>query len=122
MRLLEGPGTAAAGGVVPAHEMSRAPAVPVARTSIRDGALVAVVILALALNGIGLGWGLPPANARAWEIDGITPLEPLATAKAIFVDDWWNSGYYRKYPLGHYFVLLAAYAPYLAYLKVTGGL
>jgi hypothetical protein len=88
-----------------------------------DRGLVFVIAFALAVNTIGLGWGLPAGGkGRPWELDGIGPVEPLAAAKRMFVDRWWNSGFYRKYPLGHYFVLMAATAPYVGYLWLTGDL
>jgi 4-amino-4-deoxy-L-arabinose transferase-like glycosyltransferase len=88
----------------------------------RDRALILVVVLAVLLNGAGLGWGLPLRGFHAWDVDGIAPLDPLVAAKRMIVDDWWNSGYYNKYPLGHFFILMAAYAPYVGYLWLTGDL
>lgn len=88
----------------------------------RDRALILVALLALALNVCGLDWGLPPRGYFAWDVDGIAPLQPLVAAKRMLVDDWWNSGYYNKFPMGHFFVLMAAYAPYLGWLWLTGGL
>ncbi|HXG02315.1 MAG TPA: glycosyltransferase family 39 protein [Candidatus Binatia bacterium] len=88
----------------------------------RDRILLAVAGLSLVLNTAGIGWGLPPSGYFAWDVDGIAPLQPLVAAKRMFVDDWWNSGYYNKFPMGHFFLLMAAYAPYLGYLWLTGGL
>lgn len=88
----------------------------------RDTPLLVLVALALVLNGLGLGWGLPPSEVQSWDPDGIAPLQPLGAAKRMIVDDWWNSGYFHKYPMGHFFVLVAAYAPYLGALWLTGGL
>lgn len=88
----------------------------------RDSALILVVVLALVLNAVGLRWGLPLSGIHAWDVDAIAPMGPLVAAKRMIIDDWWNSGYYNKYPMGHFFLLMAAYAPYLGYLKLTGGL
>lgn len=88
----------------------------------RDSALILVVVLALVLNAAGLRWGLPLSGIHAWDVDAIAPMGPLVAAKRMIVDDWWNSGYYNKYPMGHFFLLMVAYAPYLGYLKLTGGL
>ena len=87
-----------------------------------DRTLVLVVVLALVLNGVGLWWGLPLSGMHAWDIDAIAPLGPLIAAKRMIVDDWWNSGYYHKYPMGQFFILMVAYAPYIAFLWLTGGL
>jgi hypothetical protein len=81
-----------------------------------------VLLLALLLNGLGVGWGLPLRGIHGWDIDGIAPMGPLVAAKRMIIDDWWNSGYYNKYPMGHFFLLMIAYAPYLGYLRITGGL
>ena len=88
----------------------------------KDTAVIVLFLFTLVLNAIGLGWGLPPDEYFAWDVDGIAPLQPLVAAKRMMIDDWWNSGYYHKYPMGHFFVLMAAYAPYLGYLRLTGGL
>jgi len=90
--------------------------------AVRDRGLIAVVVLAFALNVLGLGWGLPLSGIHGWDVDGIAPLGPLIAAKRMILDDWWNSGYYNKYPMGHFFVLMGGYAPYLGYLWLTGGL
>ena len=89
---------------------------------VKDKALIVVVVVSLALNGLGLSWGLPPEGRFAWDVDGIVPLQPLIAAKRMFVDDWWNSGYYNKYPMGQFFILMAAYAPYVAHLWLIGDL
>ena len=91
------------------------------KLNLNDTLLLVIVILSLGLNGFWLWWGLP-SGAETWEVDGIAPLEPLVAAKRLFIDDWWNSGYINKYPMGHFFIVLAVYAPYIVYLFVTGGL
>ncbi|HXH82072.1 MAG TPA: glycosyltransferase family 39 protein [Candidatus Tectomicrobia bacterium] len=100
-----------------------APPAPVAaRRRAIDTGLGLAVAVALVVNLIGLSWGLPLRTTRGWELDGIRPVEPLVVAKRLLIDRPWNPGFYRKYPLGHYFVLLAATAPYVGYVWLTGGL
>jgi 4-amino-4-deoxy-L-arabinose transferase-like glycosyltransferase len=91
-------------------------------TTARERGLVLVVVLALVLNLFGLWWGLPLRGMHAWDVDSIVPMGPLIAAKRMLVDDWWNSGYYNKYPMGHFFIVMTVYAPYLGYLWLTGGL
>ncbi|HWO42413.1 MAG TPA: glycosyltransferase family 39 protein [Candidatus Eisenbacteria bacterium] len=83
--------------------------------------LPAVAALSLFMNLFWLWWGLPN-GPHTWATDAIGPLQPLVAAKAMFLDDWWNSGYYNKFPMGHFFVLMAVYTPYIVYLYLTGGL
>jgi hypothetical protein len=87
-----------------------------------DRGLVTVVLLAAALNVLGVGWGLPLTGTHAWDVDAVAPMGPLIAAKRMLLDDWWNSGYFNKFPMGHFFLLMAAYAPYVGYLWLTGGL
>jgi 4-amino-4-deoxy-L-arabinose transferase-like glycosyltransferase len=87
-----------------------------------DRGLIGALLLATMLNGMGLWWGLPLRGVHAWDVDSIAPMGPLIAAKRMIADDWWNSGYYNKYPMGHFFVLMAGYAPYVGYLWLTGGL
>jgi 4-amino-4-deoxy-L-arabinose transferase-like glycosyltransferase len=88
----------------------------------RDRGLLLVVLVAIILNSLGLWWGLPLSGIHAWDVDAIAPMGPLIAAKRMILDDWWNSGYYNKYPMGQFFILMAAYAPYIGYLRLTGGL
>jgi hypothetical protein len=81
-------------------------------------------LLAFAILLPGAWWGLPqatnPSPIHGWDVDGISGIAPLAEMHNLFVvtkPDW-----YVAYPLFHYFVLMASYAPYLAYLVVSGGL
>jgi 4-amino-4-deoxy-L-arabinose transferase-like glycosyltransferase len=76
-----------------------------------------LVALCLALSLYGIGWGLPN-GPYDWSNDSVAPLEPLAYAKRLVFGEPWSS----KYPPLHFMVLAAAYAPYAAYLKLTGGL
>lgn len=83
--------------------------------------LFILIPLSLGLNCFWLWWGLPN-GANIWAVDGIAPIEPLIAAKRMIIDDWWNSRYVNKYPMGHFFVLLTVYTPYMLYLIATGGL
>jgi hypothetical protein len=94
---------------------------PISLQFIKCNPLYTLIAVSLFLNGFWLWWGLPN-GAHTWATDGIAPLEPLVAAKRMFVDDWWNSGYYNKFPMGHFFVLMVAYAPYILYLFATGDL
>jgi hypothetical protein len=79
-------------------------------------------VVALAVNVCGIGWGLPNGN-ETWANDAIQPGAPLSILYRVLVSEPWNSGWFWfKYPMGHVFVLGAAYAPYLAGLMLTGGL
>jgi hypothetical protein len=79
-------------------------------------------VVALIVNLCGIGWGLPSGN-ETWANDAIQPGAPLSILHRILVAEPWNSGWFWfKYPLGHVFVLGAAYAPYLVGLRLTGGL
>lgn len=80
-----------------------------------DVPLLLVLALSLALNGVGLGWGLP--NTMDWAIDSVAPYRVLQAAYFRFSGGWWD-----KYPPVHLATLAALYVPYLAYLKLTGGL
>jgi 4-amino-4-deoxy-L-arabinose transferase-like glycosyltransferase len=83
---------------------------------------IALALLALALYVPGIGWGLPYANdalrIRGWATDAITPLGPLTEIHGILVG--YDETAYLGYPLLHYFVLAAVYAPVLAVLWLSG--
>jgi len=86
--------------------------------SSRDPWLIAVLALSAGLGLYQIDWGLPNGNT-SWAADALGPLTVLSIARRSF--GAWNSGwFYFKYPLGYPFLLLAAYAPYLAWLWVTG--
>jgi len=71
---------------------------------------------------VGIGWGLPNGSGT-WAADAIKPGAPLSILYRAFVSDPGNSGWFWfKYPLGHVFVLGAAYAPYMAWLFLTGAI
>jgi hypothetical protein len=69
-------------------------------------------------------WGIPHATApdrvHAWGNDDQVPLAPLAEMYNTFVRADPNRNV--AYPWFHYFLVACTYAPYLAYLLVTGGL
>lgn len=86
--------------------------------SSRDPWLIAVLAVSAALGLYQLDWGLPNGNA-SWAADALGPLTVLSIARRSF--STWNSGwFYFKYPLGYPLLLLVTYAPYLAWLWVTG--
>lgn len=80
--------------------------------------LVVVLLLSATLNLYQIQWGLPiaPGTPLGWATDGVAPLGPLVYAKRTFVDGSWS----HKYPAFHFIVLSIAYAPYVAYLVLTG--
>ncbi len=77
-----------------------------------------MLLLSAVLNLYQIQWGLPiaPGSPLGWAADGVAPLGPLVYAKRTFVDGSWS----HKYPAFHFIVLGVAYAPYVAYLKLTG--
>lgn len=79
--------------------------------------IAALAALSLALNLWGLTWGLPNGEID-WSNDSIAPMGPLSYARHLLTGGSWSS----KYPPFHFMVLAAAYAPYLLYLQLTGGL
>lgn len=83
---------------------------------------VVLALLALALYLPGFWWGLPdatgPERIHGWAVDDETPLGPLAQVNNILhPQEVQNLGY----PLMHSFMLVAAYAPYLGWLKLSGA-
>jgi 4-amino-4-deoxy-L-arabinose transferase-like glycosyltransferase len=86
--------------------------------------VVVLALLAVLVSAPLIGWGLPHATAedrvKTWATDELLPLEPLGEMHATFVESGPNRNY--AYPWLHYFVLASAQAPYLAYLKLTGGM
>lgn len=86
--------------------------------------LLAVILLVGLVNFSGsIGWGLPqstsPETVSPWPVDVIAPVAPLNEAYHRFSrgDQEWVI-----YPLFHYIVLDAAYAPYVLTQLVSGGL
>ncbi len=79
-------------------------------------------VLALSVYVYALGWGTPNGN-NTWAADSIKPGAPLSIMYRIAVSEGWNSGWFWfKYPLGHVIILSLLYAPYLAWLFVSGGI
>lgn len=76
--------------------------------------LIAAVTL---VNAFGITWGLPNATGD-WAIDSIAPFGPLRYAQQMLDGGhWWS-----KYPPLHFTLLALVYAPYAAFLAVTGAL
>ena len=89
-------------------------------TGERDPLLAVILVLALGLCAYHLDWGLPDGGQSAWAADSYGPLKVLGIAYRSFQK--WNSGwFYFKHPLGYPLLQVLAYAPYLAFLRVTGG-
>ena len=90
----------------------------------RDARIAALLVLfGIAVYLPGIGWGLPFGTEagliRGWAPDEIGPNGPLAeVANLIKHGDTGNP----QYPMFHYFVCLAFYVPYLAFLFLTGGI
>lgn len=85
----------------------------------RDLWLAGILLVSLVLCVDHLWWGLPNGNA-SWAADAYGPITVLGVLRRSFAG--WNSGwFYFKYPLGYPLELGATYAPYLAYLWVSGG-
>lgn len=82
---------------------------------------VALFVFALFVYTRAVDWGLP-AGDETWAADAIKPSAPLAVAFQNFLAQGPNSGWFWfKYPPLHAFVLCAVYAPYLAWLFLSGG-
>ena len=82
--------------------------------------LIAILLVSLSINTIGLTWGLPNDNGT-WAADSLQPLTPMAIGKHALFGERWNSGwFYFKYPLGHPLLVLGAQVPYLAWLRISG--
>lgn len=98
-----------------------APARPRRSVTVRALLLAAAAVL---LHAPFVGWGAPHATAPdrtlTFATDDVLPLGPLAEMHNTFVESKPDRNY--AYPWWHYFVLSAAQAPYLGWLKLTGGL
>jgi hypothetical protein len=70
----------------------------------------------------GFWWGAPSATAsdrvQSWGVDDATPLGPLAEVYGLFYPQPERN---LGYPLLHPFLVACAYAPYMAWLLLTGG-
>ena len=73
------------------------------------------------MNTVGLRWGLPNGNST-WATDALRPLVPMGVVKRAILDEHFNSGWFMKYPLGHPLVVVAAQAPYVGWLRLSGEL
>lgn len=86
----------------------------------RDRWFFAIAALSVLLCVYQLSWGLPNGNF-SWAADAVGPLSVLKVAKKSLGE--FNSGWFwYKYPFGYPLLLLIAYAPYLAWLMLTGQL
>src|SRR5262245_50361617 len=88
------------------------------------GAALGRATVAIALYAPLIGWGAPHATApnrvKTFATDEILPLEALAEMHNTFVVSKPDRNY--GYPWWHYFVVAVAYAPYVGYLVISGGL
>jgi hypothetical protein len=80
-------------------------------------------LLAFALYLPGFWWGAPhatgPDRTNSWGVDDVSPIGPLGEMQGIVsARDYENLGY----PLMSSFMMAAAYAPYLGYQWISGGL
>lgn len=83
---------------------------------------VLLCLVTLLLYVPGIHWGLPfatsPERIRGWAQDDISPLGPLTETYNTFFQKAHNR--WLPYPLGHHFVLMLIYSPYLLLLLMTG--
>ena len=90
-------------------------------TTVKRPTLTLILLLALACFLPGLKWGLPsavsPETVQPWALDTIAPIAPLNEAYYRFSR---SGNEYVVYPLMHYLVLSAAYAPYIGYRFISG--
>jgi 4-amino-4-deoxy-L-arabinose transferase-like glycosyltransferase len=82
----------------------------------QDWPILFLIFLSLFLNLYAITWGLP--NIDDWASLSLAPLKPLAYAKHFFYQETWL----YHYPPGHPLILALAFAPYMLYLFVSGGL
>jgi len=75
-----------------------------------------LIALSLFLNLYAITWGLP--NIDDWASLSLAPVKPLSFAKHLLYGETWL----YHYPPFHFIVLALAYAPYIVYLFVSGGL
>ena len=119
------PGYRREGTAAPAAAPTRAARRPARATwRGRDLLPLFLVAFALALYLPSFGWGVPHATAyertHAWGNDDLVPLHPLAEMHNTFIVAKPDRNI--AYPWFHYFLLGCAYAPYLGFLALTGGL
>jgi 4-amino-4-deoxy-L-arabinose transferase-like glycosyltransferase len=70
--------------------------------------LFLIVAASLALNLVGIGWGLP--SRYGWAVDELNPAVILAGIESRFSGDW----HQPAYPPFHYYLLALTYLPSLA--------
>ena len=70
--------------------------------------LFGIVAFSLALNLVGIGWGLP--SRYGWAVDELNPRVILSGIETRFSGDW----HQPAYPPLHYYLLAATYLPVLA--------
>ncbi len=89
----------------------------------RWGVPVLLFLLTCVLYWPGIHWGLPagdaPGKTTPWGADEIAPMGPLYQVTNALAHQPIGA---MKYPLFQYIVLIGAYAPYMLYLKISGGL
>ncbi len=92
-------------------------------TQRRDTVLVLLVIGALVLYAPGMLWGLPYATAadrvNPWGSDELAPLGPLAQVFHVVLHG--GSAFDPRYPLLPYALQTLFMAPYLLWLRLSGG-
>ena len=85
--------------------------------------LVLLLAAALVIFSTGISWGLPQAineeTVQPWALDTIAPIAPLNEAYYRFTR---SGNDYVVYPLFHYMVLSAAYAPYVGWQLLSGAI
>jgi 4-amino-4-deoxy-L-arabinose transferase-like glycosyltransferase len=95
-----------------------------------DAPLAGLLLLSFLLNSFGFWYALPyppPADwqpphfsVQNWAFDSIAPVDPLAAGADLFSWGRWSRKVY-DYPLAHYLLLGAIYAPYLLVVFLSGG-
>jgi len=98
--------------------------VPQRRRFLVDRTAMALAAIAVLLYIPGIWWGLPhvthPQVPHGWEIDTASGLAVLSELHNLFIQP--QPGWYVAYPIFHYLALGCIYAPYLAFLCLSGGL
>lgn len=77
-----------------------------------DRALVGLLLLSVAVNVVGIWWGVN----RRWAPDEILPSEVLEAIDLRFANGW-----HGPYPPFHYYILGLLYAPFLVAEWIVGG-
>lgn len=84
--------------------------------------VIAFAAIAFCFYAIGTWWGMPQGTSaefvKSWGVDDESPLGPLTEIHNILHP---KPNQWLSYPLLYSFVTVAAYAPYMAYLLLTGG-